>query len=106
MAAALENKAGAPVTPSTDASFEPYGRLLRMLVPTLRGVVVHDGFANPIWSSDEWDLSDDLQIVKDTIANALSDGGEFAGISAPSMPTARCIPSPCAEATAANCSAS
>jgi diguanylate cyclase (GGDEF)-like protein len=81
MAAALEIKAGgAPETPSSDASFEPYGRLLRMLVPTLRGVVVHDGFANLIWSSDEWDLSDELQIVKDTIANALSDGGEFAGI--------------------------
>jgi len=32
--------------PPTDASFEPYGRLLRMLMPSVGSVVVHDGFAN------------------------------------------------------------
>ena len=80
MAAVLENTMGAPESSSTDASFEPYGRLLRMLVPTVRGVAVHDGFAKVIWSSDEWNCSDELKIVKDTIASAVSDGAEFAGI--------------------------
>jgi diguanylate cyclase (GGDEF)-like protein len=63
-----------------EANFEPYGRLLRMLMPSLCGVVVHDGFSNIVWASDEWDLGDDVELVKDAIANALTDPTEFAGI--------------------------
>src|SRR5271170_5822743 len=66
--------------PTADTSFDPYGRLLRMLMPSLRGVVVHDGFSNLVWASDEWDLSDAPDIVKDAIASALSDTAEFAGV--------------------------
>jgi diguanylate cyclase (GGDEF)-like protein len=65
---------------TADTSFDPYGRLLRMLMPSLRGVVVHDGFCNLVWASDEWDLSDNADIIKDTIATALSDTSEFAGV--------------------------
>lgn len=67
-------------SPSADASFDPYGRLLRMLMPSLRGVVVHDGFANLVWASDECDLADEPDVVTESIANALSDTAEFAGI--------------------------
>jgi diguanylate cyclase (GGDEF)-like protein len=70
-------------SPSQEASFEPYGRLLRMLMPSLAGVVVHDGFGNLVWASDEWDLSEDADIVKSAISNALSDTAEFAGIVQP-----------------------
>src|SRR5579863_1823522 len=66
--------------PTADTSFDPYGRLLRMLMPSLRGVVVHDGFCNLVWASDEWDLSENTDIIKDTIATALSDTAEFAGV--------------------------
>ena len=62
------------------ASFDPYGRLLRMLMPSLRGVIVHDGYSNLVWASDEWDLSDEPELIDDAIANALSDNAEFAGI--------------------------
>ena len=65
---------------TADASFDPYGRLLRMLMPSLRGVVVHDGFSNLVWTSDEWDLSEDPGLIKDAIANALTDAAEFSGI--------------------------
>ena len=65
---------------TADTSFDPYGRLLRMLMPSLRGVVVHDGFCNLVWASDEWDLSENTEIIKDTIATALSDTSEFAGV--------------------------
>jgi len=65
---------------SVAASFEPYGRLLRMLMPSLKGVVVHDGFSNLVWASDDWDNGDDNDMVKDAIANALTDPAEFAGI--------------------------
>jgi diguanylate cyclase (GGDEF)-like protein len=65
---------------AADASFDPYGRLLRMLMPSLRGVVVHDGFANLVWASDEFDLADEPQLIKDAIAHALTDATEFAGV--------------------------
>ena len=62
-----------------EANFEPYGRLLRMLMPSLSGVVLHDGFSNIVWASDEWDLGDDAELVNDAISNALADPTEFAG---------------------------
>jgi diguanylate cyclase (GGDEF)-like protein len=80
MAAVLDIKPSAIENPSVDASFEPYGRLLRMLMPSLRGVVVHDGFSNLMWASDDWDPADEADIIKDAIANALSDTAEFAGV--------------------------
>ena len=76
----LEMKSTAIETPATDTSFDPYGRLLRMLMPSLRGVVVHDGFSNLVWASDEWDLGDETDIIKDTIATALADASEFPGV--------------------------
>jgi diguanylate cyclase (GGDEF)-like protein len=76
----LEIKSNAIESPSADASFDPYGRLLRMLMPSLRGVVVHDGFSNLVWASDEWDLSDEPEVIKDAIASALTDAAEFAGV--------------------------
>jgi diguanylate cyclase (GGDEF)-like protein len=80
MAAVLEIKSTAIESPAADASFDPYGRLLRMLMPSLRGVVVHDGFSNLVWASDEWDLADEPDLIKEAIANALSDAAEFAGV--------------------------
>jgi diguanylate cyclase (GGDEF)-like protein len=80
MAAVLEIKSTAVESRAPDASFDPYGRLLRMLMPSLRGMVVHDGFSNLVWASDEWDLADEPGVIKDAIANALSDSAEFAGI--------------------------
>src|SRR5271170_6448688 len=66
--------------PTADTSFDPYGRLLRMLMPSLRGIVVHDGYSNLVWASDEFDLSDEPQIINDAIANALADSADFPGI--------------------------
>jgi diguanylate cyclase (GGDEF)-like protein len=80
MATVLKVKSTAIENPSADASFDPYGRLLRMLMPSLRGVVVHDGFSNLVWASDEWDLADEPDLIKGVIANALSDAAEFAGV--------------------------
>ncbi len=76
----LETDSSAIESRPQDASFDPYGRLLRMLMPSLRGVVVHDGFSNLVWASDEWDLAEDPDVIKDAIANALTDTAEFAGI--------------------------
>jgi len=71
------NAAGSP---RVETSFDPYGRLLRMLMPSLRSVVVHDGLANLVWSSDDWNMSDEPGIVQYAIANALLDDSDFAGV--------------------------
>ena len=65
---------------SAAVSFEPYGRLLRMLMPSLKGAIVHDGYANLIWASEDWDLGDDFDAVKDAISNAITDPAEFPGV--------------------------
>jgi diguanylate cyclase (GGDEF)-like protein len=80
VAAVLEIKSKVVESPAVDASFDPYGRLLRMLMPSLRGVVVHDGFRNLVWASDECNLADEPEVVKDAIANALTDTADFAGL--------------------------
>jgi diguanylate cyclase (GGDEF)-like protein len=80
MARVLDIKSNSAESPAADASFDPYGRLLRMLMPSLRGVAVHDGFSNLVWSSDDSDLEDEPQFIKDAIANALSDGADFPGV--------------------------
>ncbi len=79
MASVLDIKSNVVET-QAEASFDPYGRLLRMLMPSLRGVIVHDGYSNLVWASDEWDLSDEPELINDAIANALSDTTEFPGI--------------------------
>jgi diguanylate cyclase (GGDEF)-like protein len=81
MAVALETKVSAVESSfSADASFDPYGRLIRMLMPMLRGIVVHDGYSNLVWASDEWDLAQHPEIINDAIANALGDPEEFPGV--------------------------
>jgi diguanylate cyclase (GGDEF)-like protein len=80
MARVLDTKSNAAESPAADASFDPYDRLLRMLMPSLRGVVVHDGYSNLVWSSDDWDFEDEPQVIKDAIANALSDSADFPGV--------------------------
>jgi diguanylate cyclase (GGDEF)-like protein len=76
----LDIKSNALETPAADESFDPYGRLLRMLMPSLRAVVVHDGFANLVWASDDWDLEDEKELITDAITHAMSDGAEFPGV--------------------------
>ena len=49
-------------------------------MPSLRGVVVHDGYSNLVWASEDWDLGDELDSVKDAISSALTDPAEFPGV--------------------------
>jgi diguanylate cyclase (GGDEF)-like protein len=76
----LDAKCIAIESERTAASFDHYGRLFRMLMPSLKGTVFHDGFGEPLWASDEWDLDDKLDLVKETIANAITDPAEFPGV--------------------------
>jgi len=71
----------APLPPEApETSFDPYGRLLRMLMPSVRAIALHDGYCHRVWSSEDWDLADDTEVVKDTIAHALTDATEYPGL--------------------------
>jgi diguanylate cyclase (GGDEF)-like protein len=67
-------------TETASVSFDSYGRLFRMLMPSLKSMIVHDGLANDIWASDDWDGGDEVELVRDAIANALSDSADFSGV--------------------------
>ena len=49
-------------------------------MPSLQCVVVHDGYSNLVWASDEVSLAEEPEVVTDAIANALADTAEFAGV--------------------------
>ena len=76
----LDAKCIAIESERTVASFDHYGRLFRMLMPSLKGTLLHDGFGEVLWASDEWDLDDSPDLVKETIANAITDPAEFPGV--------------------------
>jgi len=76
----LDAKSVAAVSERNAASFDHYGRLFRMLMPSLKGMVLHDGFGETLWASDDWDVEENADLVKDAIANAVKDPAEFPGI--------------------------
>ena len=43
-------------------------------------MVLHDGFGELLWASDDWDLEEKADLVKDAIANAMTDPAEFPGV--------------------------
>ena len=42
-------------------------------------MVLHDGFGETLWASDEWDLDEKADLVKDAIANAIDGSGGVPG---------------------------
>ncbi len=61
-------------------SFDPYGRLLKMLMPSVNAVIVHNGSGSFVWSSDDWQLTQVEPLVTEAIAAAHLDDSEYAGI--------------------------
>ena len=62
-------------------SFDPYGRLLKMLMPSVTAVVVHDGAGKLVWTSDDWQVSQLDPLVAEAVAAAHLEPGETGGIS-------------------------
>ena len=66
---------------TSQASFEPYGRLLKMLMPSVSAVIVHDGQGKFVWASDDWSITQVETLVNDAIVAARRDTNEYAGVS-------------------------
>jgi diguanylate cyclase (GGDEF)-like protein len=76
----LDIKETVPEPEVVETSFEPYGRLFRMLMPSLKGIAVHDGYGKRWWACEDWDIADDAEMVKEAITHALSDTSEYPGL--------------------------
>lgn len=62
--------AGAP-------SYEPYARLLTLLLPRLRNLAVFDGLGSRVWTTPDWDLDFDADFVRDAMADSLTDESDI-----------------------------
>ena len=82
MAAVLDTRSAPSGVPAPESPFDSYTRLLRMLMPTLAGVVVHDAHTHLLWRSDEWDLAEYPELIRGALATTPGDPGHFGGVSA------------------------
>jgi diguanylate cyclase (GGDEF)-like protein len=54
---------------SAKPSLDPYGQLLRMLVPRASGIAFYDSRGTPLWVSDEYDGPDPQPVVERALSN-------------------------------------
>ncbi|HEU4652832.1 MAG TPA: EAL domain-containing protein [Steroidobacteraceae bacterium] len=66
MAAILDNDATVEAN-SLSTSFDPYGQLIKMLMPRALCIAIHDRMGVPLWLSDGYDGHDLLQLVEEAL---------------------------------------
>lgn len=67
---------------SLSTSLDPYGQLLKMLMPRAQCISIHDRMGLPLWMSDGCDSNDLLQLVEEGLNSARNgslDGSERDG---------------------------
>jgi len=67
---------------SAKPTFDPYGHLLRMLVPRASGTAFYDSRGTPLWVSDSYDGPDPQPVVEDALKDVpVIPGGGIDGFS-------------------------
>ena len=66
--------------PATETSFDSYARLIKVLMPNLQGVAVHNRVPMRIWASADWDVADQDAIAEDAIAQARADSSDYPAV--------------------------
>jgi len=61
---------------SLQGSFDPYGRLLKMLLPSVTAVVVHDATGRLVWASDDHPATPIGDLVAGALAEAHRESGD------------------------------
>jgi|HigsolmetaAR202D_1030399.scaffolds.fasta_scaffold02068_3 diguanylate cyclase (GGDEF)-like protein len=51
-------------------SFDPYGQLIKMIMPRAQSIVIHDGSGLPLWMSDGCGSTDLIRLVEEGLAEA------------------------------------
>ena len=65
------------VTPTPrSTTLEPYGQLIRMLMPRAQSIAIYDRMGIPVWMSDGRDVPDLRRLLQDALSVELRVGGE------------------------------
>jgi diguanylate cyclase (GGDEF)-like protein len=70
------NDAPAPIS---GTSLDPYGQLVKMLLPRAQSIVIHDRMGVAVWASEGRDDSGLNQLVQEALARELGDKGRQEG---------------------------
>ena len=65
---------------AAEASFDSYARLIKVLMPNLQGVAVHNRVPLRIWASADWDVADQEAIAEEAIAQASADSSDYPAV--------------------------
>ena len=61
--------------PISATSLDPYGQLIRMLMPRAQSIAIYDRMGLPIWLSDGLDAPELHRLLQDALAQELGEGG-------------------------------
>jgi hypothetical protein len=73
---------GAPA-PIGATTFDPYGQLVKMLLPRAQSIAIYDRMGLPVWLNDGLDSPELHRIVQDALTQDLSPSGGGAGFAEP-----------------------
>lgn len=62
-------------------SLDPYGQLIKMLMPRVRSIAIYDGMGLPVWLSDGSEVPELHRLVEKALARDLAPGEGNAGFS-------------------------
>ncbi|MDE2306617.1 MAG: GGDEF domain-containing protein [Gammaproteobacteria bacterium] len=74
-----------PESAAAEATFEAYGRLLKLLLPSLRGLCLEDAHGELLWASPEWSATETSGLVAQALA--ASGAADAHGMPAAAMRT-------------------
>jgi len=73
---------GAPA-PIGATTFDPYGQLVKMLLPRAQSIAIYDRMGLPVWLNDGLDSPELHRILQDALAQDLGAGGAGEGFAEP-----------------------
>ncbi|RPI13418.1 MAG: GGDEF domain-containing protein, partial [Lysobacterales bacterium] len=73
---------GAPA-PIAETSLDPYGQLVKMLMPRAQSIAIYDRLGLPVWLNDGSDAPELHRLMQDALAQELADGGASDGFAEP-----------------------
>ncbi len=62
---------------AADASINSYARLLKVLLPSMRGLCVHDGAGRRLWAAPDWNSGDVGALAREVLAMPWAPGAGF-----------------------------
>ena len=77
-----EALADAPA-PISATSLDPYGQLVKMLMPRAQSIAIYDRLGLPVWLNDGLDAPELHRLLQDALAQELGDGSHEDGFTEP-----------------------